>query len=253
MVGGLLDSSGDGSRVYFAAQGVLAAQPNGQGETATEGANNLYRWDAAANRTTFVTTLDPTEQPWAAYQRNALVMGNDDEYLLFTSRARLTADDTDTAVDVYRYDATSKTLRRISTGQNGYDGDGNDNTFDATISGRTENYSQQLAGLNRPASKDGSRILFSTGQALQQQDVNGAHDVYEWHDGRVDLISDGRDPNATAYWAKGLISADGSTVLFTSNRKLVAGEQRHVSRHLCSTPRRRLPARARPSGAALRR
>ncbi len=223
MVEGLLDSADDGSRVYFAAQGVLTTQPNGQGETATAGANNLYRWDAAGNRTTFVTTLDPTEQPWG-YLRNALVMGNNNEYLLFTSSARLTVDDTDTAVDVYRYDATSNTLRRISTGQDGYDGDGNDNAFGAAINGRSQNYNAHMGSLQRSASKDGSRIIFSTGQALQHQDVNGAPDLYEWHDGHVDLISDGHDPNATAYWAGGFISADGSTVLFTTNRKLVAGD-----------------------------
>jgi WD40-like Beta Propeller Repeat len=225
MVGGLLTSSDDGSRVYFAAQDVLTTQPNGQGEMATAGANNLYRWDAAGNRTTFVTTLDPIDQPWVFGQRSALMMGNDDEYLLFTSSARLTADDTDTAVDVYRYDATSNTLRRISTGQDGYDGNGNNNAFGAAINGRDRTVPAQQSTLQRSASKDGSRIIFSTAQALQPQDVNGMTDIYEWHDGHVDLISDGRDPaSLTPYVADMFISADGSTVIFVSSRKLVAGD-----------------------------
>ncbi|HEX5927240.1 MAG TPA: hypothetical protein VFY45_25715 [Baekduia sp.] len=218
---GLVTLSDDGSRVYFAAQGVLTTQPNGQGETATAGADNLYRWDATGNRTTFVTTLDPTDRPWAVGSRTALVMGDDDQYLLLTSRARLTADDTDTALDVYRYDATSATLRRISTGQDGYDGDGNSNAFDATINDRTLFTNVQRTSLQRSASTDGSRIVFATAQALQPQDVNGVLDVYEWHDGHVDLISDGRDPAANGSM---FISGDGSTVLFTTSRKLVPGD-----------------------------
>jgi hypothetical protein len=225
-VQGLVASSEDGSRAYFVAQGVLTTQPNGQGETATAGTNNLYRWDAAGNRTTFVTTLDPADQPWAYLQRDGLVMGNDDQYLLFTSLARLTADDTDTAADVYRYDAGSNTLRRISTGgQDGHGSDGNDNAFGADINSRGSSYNYMTFRMNRAASKDGSRIIFRTAQALQPQDVNGANDLYEWHDGHVDLVSDGRDPAGAAIGSNvSMISADGSTVIFATGRKLVPSD-----------------------------
>ena len=225
-VQGLVASSEDGSRAYFVAQGVLTTQPNGQGETATAGANNLYRWDAAGNRTAFVTTLDPADQPWAFYHRDGLVMGSDDEYLLFTSLARLTADDTDTAADVYRYDAASNTLRRISTGgQDGYGSDGNDNTLAASINSRAAPYNYMSYRINLSASKDGSRIIFRTAQALQPQDVNGANDLYEWHDGHVDLVSDGRDPAGAAVGSNvSMISADGSTVIFATGRKLVPSD-----------------------------
>jgi hypothetical protein len=220
-VRGLVTSSEDGSRVYFVAQDVLTTQANGHGDSATAGANNLYRWDAAGNRTTFVATMDPTDGFWAYPFRNSVVMGNDDQYLLLSSAARLTVDDTDTAVDLYRYDAASNRLRRISTAQDGYGNDGNDNAYGATVINPITTNAAQSTRLKRATSKDGSRIIFSTAQALVPQDVNGVSDPYEWHDGRVDLISDGRDPLGAD---SPLISADGSAVIFRTSRKLVAAD-----------------------------
>ena len=49
--------SGDGSRVYFVAEGVLTEHPNPEGATALAGAPNLYLWDEATKSTAFIGTL----------------------------------------------------------------------------------------------------------------------------------------------------------------------------------------------------
>jgi hypothetical protein len=220
-VQGFVAASDDGLRAYFGAQGVLTTQPNGLGQTARAGANNLYRWDAAGNRTTFVTTLSPADQPWLSGFKTAVVRGETDQYLVFSSTEQLTADDTDTAADVYRYDVASQVLQRISIGQDGYGSDGNDNALGAAIRNNSQAFNRQALALAQSVSADGSRIVFVTAQALAPQDVNGLEDVYEWHDGRVDLISDGRDPAGSSL---AMISADGSTVVFKTQRKLVPGD-----------------------------
>jgi hypothetical protein len=61
---------------------------------------------------------------------------------------------------------------------------------------------------------DGSRFFFTTTAALVPQDVNGDRDVYEWHDGRVGLITDGTSTNTHAGNME--TSPDGRDVLFST-------------------------------------
>ena len=60
-VQGVVAISPDGSHVYFVAQGVLTTTANGQGQTATAGANNLYVFERDAaypdGWTSFIATL----------------------------------------------------------------------------------------------------------------------------------------------------------------------------------------------------
>ena len=55
----------------------------------------------------------------------------DGGFLVFTSYGQLSAGDTDTAQDVYRYDAESGALDRVSVGEDGYDANGNNDAFNA--------------------------------------------------------------------------------------------------------------------------
>ena len=111
--------SDDGSRVYFTAQGVLADNLGTNNAVAVDGRANLYLWssDAAhpAGQITFVTDLagggmaNPRVTP-------------DGRYLVFGTSAALVKDgpgaDTDSnAVDLYRYDAETRSLVRVSTGR----------------------------------------------------------------------------------------------------------------------------------------
>ena len=93
---------------------------------------------------------------------------------------------------------------------------------------------------------DGEYIVFTTSQPLQNGDVNGARDVYEWHcaspcaspaaQGEVHLISDGHDPagveNGEAKTEAGTtMSATGSDIFFFARTSLV-GQDRDVLRDL---------------------
>jgi hypothetical protein len=65
---------------------------------------------------------------------------------------------------------------------------------------------------------DGEYIIFTTVEKLQASDVNGARDVYEWHNGTVSMISDGSDPLGLPEVA---MSASGSDIFFITHTPLV--------------------------------
>jgi hypothetical protein len=170
--------SEDGSRLYFVAQGVLAANLGTNDAAAVAGDENLYVWekDAAhpAGQTTFVTKLEsgigsPQSTP-------------DGRYLVFSTSDRLLASDTDEATDVYRYDAQTGALLRLSTDTQGTGG--NEPGFAASLffaAGRGR----------RELTSDGSTVVFETAEALSPADTDGVTDVYQWHEGQVSLISSG--------------------------------------------------------------
>lgn len=92
-----------------------------------------------------------------------------------------------------------------------------------------------LAGLRfnpnvgRVMSDDGSRVFFETTQRLVPGDVNDVLDVYEWHDGRVQLVSPGTQGTHARYHDN---SADGRTVFFTTASRLIPELDRNGSRDL---------------------
>jgi hypothetical protein len=158
---GVVRIAADGSRVYFVASGVLSQSANTQGETAAEGADNLYVYDARSASTTFITMLcsgsvlsgevEDRSCPadldglrndtklWGASQEaqsNACLRQSASEcvgrletgrYLLFSSFGQLVDGDTDNAKDLYRYDTATGVLERVSSGENGHDANGNRN------------------------------------------------------------------------------------------------------------------------------
>jgi ribosomal protein L39E len=208
----LVKVSEDGSHVYFMAEGaVLAGNPGANDETAVAGNHNLYLWtkDAAhpAGTTTFVARLDSNDLGGAQTT-------SDGRYLLFTTSSSLVnsgpGQDTDGRADMYRYDAESQTMQRISTSVTG--SAGNDPGFDAAIrrlvQGRSTN----------SISADGSRVVFATGEALSPQDTDGISDVYLWHDGRVSLISHG---GGELPW----IDASGQDIYFVTEKPLSAADR----------------------------
>lgn len=67
--------------------------------------------------------------------------------------------------------------------------------------------------------EDGRRIFFATPDSLLPEDLNeGIRDVYEWHDGRVSLISSGTDNSNVRLIGS---SADGVDVFFDTEEPLV--------------------------------
>jgi DNA-binding beta-propeller fold protein YncE len=240
--------SGDGSHVYFVAGGVLTQAPNGQGQQARDGAQNMYVFerDAAHPEGTvaFIATLPPGEEQ--SFQKDQPSVTPDGRYVVFTSRGRLTADDTSTsgAKQVFRYDAVTQQLIRISVGDNGFNDDGN--TFEANLCESKQcsgdaiiASSTSLERRDQTMSHDGSFVFFQspvglTPQALDRVQIatreHGqpiyAQNVYEWHEGHVYLISDGRDTSTIGRFGLSsveLIGADatGANVFFSTTDSLV--------------------------------
>jgi sugar lactone lactonase YvrE len=201
--------SEEGSRVYFIATGVLTSTPNDHARTAEAGKDNLYVWEAPsaghpAGRTAFIATLpEPSLKDAQATP--------DGRYLVFTTTADVTADDTSTVFQAFRYDSQTGELVRVSVGENGYNEDGNTDLYPAVLA------SAKLGRVT--VSEDGSYIVFQSSDALTPQVNGGKHNVYEWHDGNVYLISDGSDTQQRA----GLIGMDatGTNIFFTTADQLV--------------------------------
>jgi hypothetical protein len=205
--------SADGGRVYFVARGVLSEGANREQRVPLKGADNLYVYDVAENRNHFVADLCTGREQSGAVLDPACPGGSDSEqwlgvreaettrngqFLVFTSYAQLSPDDTDTRKDIYRYDAATETLERVSLGEGGYDSNGNNNNYDVELPnmdpGRLPvgRYYMQA----RAISEDGSRIVFGTAEPLSSQALNGLSNVYEWHEGHMSLISSGVGPEA---------------------------------------------------------
>jgi hypothetical protein len=218
-VRGVMAISSDGSHVYFVAQGKLASNPGVLGATAEEGKANLYVY-AEGQPLRFIATLPPSDEQefeqqgfneWTEGVFNANVTP-DGRFLVFLSHAALTPDDTrpEGPAQIYRYDAETNTIVRISIGQKGFNDDGNDGTAGAAEPNILPAYkgwqtTASPANANPTMSNDGQYVFFESPVALapgalNEETVNGppgrefmAQNVYEYHDGEVHLISDGKD------------------------------------------------------------
>ncbi len=253
-VKGVTRISDDGSRAYFVATGVLASNLGANDAAAVAGDSNLYVWrrDAAhsAGETRFVAKLDQADGPtstsagmWGSevLQGRLAQTTEDGRYLVFASFAALIDHgpqaDTDAARDVYRFDAETGALTRLSAGSEG-DG-GNEPGEDAQFTPIA--YSRLQYGARGPRtaiSDDGQSVVFTTADALVAGDINGTIDSYLWHDGRVSLISSGKpsadgglslaDPadalGITPGIVQAFISPSGGDVYFVTTAQLTAND-----------------------------
>ena len=228
LVQGVVASSADGSHVYFVANGVLASgastgdcRPSGGSDVL--GTCNLYVYERDARypegRTTFIASLPGSDRRnWEFRRANVTPDGR---FLVFASHGALTPDavGSDGADQVFRYDAASGQLVRISIGNEGFNDNGNAGTGDASIVPAW--LSSERAGPPRgdpTMSNDGSYVFFQSPVALTPHALNDvltaghrshpeyAQNVYEWHEGHVYLISDGRDVSSTSTPCRGAFS-----------------------------------------------
>jgi hypothetical protein len=243
-VQGVSKVAADGSRVYFVARGVLVGA-NAEGRTPITGADNLYMYEDRQNRIKFIADIcsgsdrsgaveyascpqssggtgEATDLALIGDFPEAQTAGQGGKYLVFSTYGRLLSDDTDNAKDIYRYDAETGTLTRISIGEEGYDANGNGSESDATIGlghmGGSAKVFVQYEGGTRAISEDGTQIVFSTTAPISPNATNGLSNVYEWHNGVVSLISLG---SAEASDGSAAISASGHNILFTTTAGLV--------------------------------
>jgi hypothetical protein len=261
-VQGVVRVAPDGSRIYFVASGdVLTAAEQqalaGQGRPVPHaGADNLYVYDTVAEdergSMAFIGDLCSGPQLSGAVEDEhcpssleagegddvslwrggegveAQTAGKDGRFLVFSTYAQLATSDANSSKDVYRYDAQTGELDRVSLGENGYDTNGNGGSFNAQIAGTPRDtptvQAQQELG-TRAISEDGSRIVFETGAPLSPAATNGLEDLYEWQEqpggeGNVSLISSGSaeepiEPSGVA------MSPSGNGIFFLTSQGLV--------------------------------
>jgi hypothetical protein len=234
-VEGVVQTSEDGSHVYFVAKGVLTTTPNSQGQMAREGANNLYVFERDARHpagsNAFIAALAGSDKELWSGKAPADVTP-DGRFIVFTSTTdHLTTDDTSTAAQVFEYDAQTDALVRVSIGQNGYNDNGNTDVAGASINSpgfaeANSDPTKYWSGLTM--STDGAYVFFQSSDGLAPQALNHeaigepsgseelyATNVYEYHEGNVYLISDGRDVGRKGAYLIGT-GASGADVLFTT-------------------------------------
>jgi hypothetical protein len=239
-VRGVPDISGDGSHAYFVAKGALTTTPNAQGASAQAGQPNLYLYERdavhPAGRTAFIATLSPSDTntwgdvlggfgpdqnpaaaaPLLGADPGNPSLGGDGHVFVFRSNAALLPDDSDGGKsDLYRYDAPTGSLQRVSVAAPG----GSDNgAFDVEfVKGGDETPFPQNLYFDRGISEDGDTIVFGTAEALDPADNDGAPTVYLWHDGNVTAI---RGSASGAVGSSPSVSASGD-VAFASGKSLL--------------------------------
>jgi hypothetical protein len=244
-VQGVVATSADGSHVYFVARGVLTTATNSLGKVAEDGANNLYVFERnepnPSGRVQFISQL-PDADSFNWNKNNAEGFANvtpDGRILVFESDGALTPDVTrsDGATQIYRYDASTAELTRVSIGERGFNDNGNSGQGDAKIVAAFEGFSRAGALRSDPTmSNDGSYVFFTTPIGLTPAALNDieigmegakaiyAENVYEWHNGQVSLISDGQDTTMVVGY-KSSVHLDGSdgsgaNVFFTTADQL---------------------------------
>jgi hypothetical protein len=198
---GVVDNSGDGSRVYFVAEGVLTGENPVLHRTPVEGQRNLYAYQRDAGhpsgRLVFVGALVAADQTgnqenysnWLkeGIQGNKTAMalpagseGSDGRALLIATKAQLLPSvDTDPAIDLYLYrdDAseTAKALRCLTCVAGGIS--------PAVVAERVGALRLSDAGQeSRAMSADLTKAVFTSSDKLLAGDENNVADAYLWEE-----------------------------------------------------------------------
>jgi hypothetical protein len=215
-VDGVLGASSDGSSVYFVAEGVLASG-------ATSGAENLYVEHNGT--TTFIATLSADDATdWNGEGSSRVTP--DGTHVAFDSDSSALAASTDSGFnnvdansggpdeEIYLYDASSRSLVCASCNVTGKQPIGS-STLDDVEGG-------VLGGggmyLQHNLSADGSRLFFTSGDAIVPTDTNGHLDVYEYENGQKSVITSGTSDDDSIFYDA---SANGNDVFFATRDELV--------------------------------
>ena len=237
--------SNDGSHVFFIARGVLDSGTNNQGQSAQDGQANFYDFNVQTGHTTFITVLadsdavDPNSSPplgplvTLPDVSRLAVPTADGSVLLFESTGNLTGDDPSGFYQIYRYATGSGSLSCVSCPPAGVDATGPAAWGTAGGGSYAPPFMENGAtGSAVPMSSDGSRIFFDSPDPLVSTDVNTGvfanglfgtltrtYDVYEWVNGDIRLISDGRSTTGSLLNAT---TPSGNDVFFSTRAQLVS-------------------------------
>ncbi len=209
--------------------------PTAEGVAPVEGQDNLYVFEQDAGtaeeeghpegRLKFIATLSEEDAfQWTANGELPINVTPNGRYALFVSEADLTAGDTSSTYQVFRYFADQTAgeeadereghgatpLVRVSVGEGGYND--NSNTASNFAFVRQAILARKLfpaVDTHPSISSDGSTVVFESADALTpnafEAPNNEATNVYEYREGHVYLISDGT-------------TRSGSPLLFSGSR-----------------------------------
>jgi hypothetical protein len=224
---GVLGSSDDGDRVYFAAEGALASG-------AQVGAPNLYLWEQGAGLRYIATLSTSDGSDWTTEPGHQTARANPDgSALTFLSTSSLSGFDNVDQItgrpdpEAYLFDLNTAQLSCVSCNPTGARPLG-----PATLPTWPTSLQQP-----RYLSADGNRMFFMTQDALILQDTNGRQDVYEFEragigscaaalpsysqaaEGCISLMSTGTDTGAAVFVDA---SEDGQNIFFGTPQQLVS-------------------------------
>jgi hypothetical protein len=207
---GMLGVAEDGSLAYFVSRAALAPE-------ALEGAANLYV-DRAGTLELIATLSNRDLQDWSAMlEERTSRLTPDGSHLAFLSQDSLTGyDNTDPVKEIpqpelFVWDAGERQLTCVSCNPSGAPPFG-----PARLPiGTTSSYRSRIF------SADGSQVFFDSADPLVPTDSNHLQDVYEFENGRPQLISTGTSSDISALVDVG---GGGRDVFFTTRSQLVPGD-----------------------------
>jgi len=229
----------DGSRIYFAALGQLVP---GEGRTYVQnlGADsaNVYLYDAEAGEgeeLSHVATLGRTEllgrdspNSSGALMRKpnnwSAEADADGNRLLFESASDLGGYETGGGRAVYLYDADRKRLACISCPA---DGTATGVAADGHLLAASRDLF--LSHRSRSMSADGSRVVFTSPDALAPGAESGKRNVYLWQEGQVSFLAIGKATAGNGLGEYLDMSADGKDIFIATAEQLVPEDKDFVS------------------------
>lgn len=208
-VQGVSRVSEDGSHAYFVAQGVLTTGANGEGQSPTAKADNLYLFERDASypqgRVTFIAMLSAADSlDWATEDVRPVQATPDGRFLVFDSGSQ-----------VFEYDAKEEVLVNVSMGHAAtilppFFGEGSEGSAGANP---TEAQSQLAV------SNDGSYVLLDLSSESSENRLSEYHSLGSISNGNMYPI-----PGNDGKSGHGVIDASGGDVFFQSLKSLVASD-----------------------------
>lgn len=229
-VQGVVAVDEDGSHIYFAALGQLVP---GKGRTYAEniaGSGSVNVYLSANGQLTYVTNVTRQVKEVDQLYNGMLMRGivraktnADGTRLLFRSADRQNWYDNGGGAVAYLFDADTRRILCVSCRPDGQ-ATALGASGDLQIDGQALLTFGPRGGPRGQLSADGSRVFFTSTDALAPGAEQGRPNVYEWEEGQVSFLAvaeragaGGFIPDLAAFLG---MSTDGSTAFLATNRKL---------------------------------
>jgi WD40-like Beta Propeller Repeat len=224
--------SQDGSYIYFIAGGALTETANQEGESATPGAPNLYRWHQGQGVRFIATLSEDDENDWGQVEfeearKLSTAVSPNGRYLAFMSQRSLTGRDNldkanhEPVQEVFRYDAALEDLLCVSCSPTGGAPDAASDLGDGLVDPMGQWRSRTVAavlpevtvlGRFEPsvyqprAILDNGRTYFNAFDSLVAADSNSNWDVYQYEPSSVGDCSPATGGSMTSRLGAGCVS-----------------------------------------------